>query len=153
MPPFPMESDHPPRFQLAVWLQVLRLARPFLPHGVALAMTAVLIAICETLMPWFVGRIIDRVEQAGADAHFWRLCAAYAGVVLVICAAIAGFILLAGRIASGVSHDIRKASFARLQQLSFSYFDRRPVGWLMSRLTSDCDRLSRIIGWTLLDFL
>ncbi len=146
-------DDQPQRFNLSVWLRVLRLARPFLRYGVALAVMAVTIAACETLMPWLVGRIIDRVEQVGADAHFWRLCAAYVGVVLVVCAAIASFILLAGRIASGVSHDIRQASFHKLQQLSFSYFDRRPVGWLMSRLTSDCDRLSRIIGWTLLDFL
>lgn len=114
---------------------------------------AMLIALCETLMPWLVGRIIDHVEQVGADGRFWMLGAAYAGVVAVICLAIAGFILLAGRISSGVSHDIRRASFEKLQQLSFSYFDHRPVGWLMSRLTSDCDRLSRIIGWTLLDFL
>jgi ATP-binding cassette subfamily B protein len=147
------DDDQPRRFNLSVWRRVLRLARPFVRQGIGLAAMAVIIAVCETLMPFLTGRIIDRVEQAGADAVFWRLCAAYAAVVIVICLAIAGFIILAGYIASGVSHDIRRASFDKLQQLSFSYFDRRPVGWLMSRLTSDCDRLSRIIGWTLLDFL
>jgi ATP-binding cassette subfamily B protein len=147
------DDDQPRRFNLSVWLRVLRLARPYLRHAVGLGLMAVSIAACETLMPYLTGRIIDRVESFGVDAVFWRLAGAYVAVVVGICTFIAGFILLAGRIASGVSHDIRHASFAKLQQLSFSYFDRRPVGWLMSRLTSDCDRLSRIIGWTLLDFV
>lgn len=78
---------------------------------------------------------------------------AYAGLAVTICVAIFGFINLAGRIATGVSHDIRRAGFAKLQELSFSYYDRRPVGWLMARLTSDCERLSRLMGWGLLDLV
>ena len=28
----------------------------------------------------------------------------------------------------------------------FAYYDFRPVGWLMARMTSDCERLSNISG-------
>jgi ATP-binding cassette, subfamily B, bacterial len=62
-------------------------------------------------------------------------------------------IVLAGRLASSVSHDLRRAGFARLQELSFSYFDRRPVGWLVSRLTSDCDRIANLLPWFSLDLV
>ena len=51
------------------------------------------------------------------------------------------------------SYDIRKAAFANLQNLSFSFFDYRPVGWLMARMTSDCERLTNILAWGLLDLI
>src|SRR5205823_12486318 len=35
----------------------------------------------------------------------------------------------------------------------FSFYDRRAVGGLMARLTSDVGSLSRIMGWALLDIV
>ena len=114
---------------------------------------ALLIAVCEVAFPYLTGRIVDHVTLAGSQSGLYWLGIAYLAVSVAISLGVLGFILLAGRIASGVGHDIRLATFVKLQELSFSYFDRRPVGRIMSRLTSDCDRLSRIIGWTLLDFV
>jgi ATP-binding cassette subfamily B protein len=48
---------------------------------------------------------------------------------------------------------LRRSAFAKLQELSFSYYDHRPVGWMMARLTSDCDRISSMLPWTLLDIV
>ena len=52
-----------------------------------------------------------------------------------------------------VAHDIRMDGFKNLQRLSFSYYDYRPVGWLMARMTSDCERLSNILAWGMLDLV
>ena len=41
--------------------------------------------------------------------------------------------------------------FRKLQGLSFSYFDKTPVGWLMARMTSDVNRLGDTISWGLVD--
>ena len=41
--------------------------------------------------------------------------------------------------------------FRKLQELPFSYYDRMPVGYLMSRLTNDTQRLGDTIGWSILD--
>ncbi|MCB0235425.1 MAG: ABC transporter ATP-binding protein, partial [Anaerolineae bacterium] len=38
-----------------------------------------------------------------------------------------------------------------LQGLSFSYFDKTPVGWIMSRVTSDSERIAQLVTWGLLD--
>jgi ATP-binding cassette subfamily B protein len=61
------------------------------------------------------------------------------------------FILLAGRTSVLISYDIRETCFDKLQRLPFSYYDRKAVGWLMARMTSDCSNLSRIMAWALLD--
>jgi ATP-binding cassette subfamily B protein len=73
--------------------------------------------------------------------------------MLGLLVAVLSFIFLAGKIRTHVGYDIRSDGFANLQRLSFSYYDRRPVGWLMARMTSDCDRLSQIMAWGLLDLI
>ncbi|BDS14501.1 ABC transporter ATP-binding protein [Aureispira anguillae] len=61
------------------------------------------------------------------------------------------FIRYAGRIQEYVMHDLRKAMFERLQKLSFSFYDRSASGWLLTRLTSDTDRVAEVISWGLLE--
>jgi ATP-binding cassette subfamily B protein len=41
--------------------------------------------------------------------------------------------------------------FNHLQDLSLSYYSRTPVGWIMSRVTSDSERVSDLMTWGLLD--
>ena len=60
---------------------------------------------------------------------------------------------MGGKIRTHVSHDIRRDGFENLQRLSFAFYDYRPVGWLMARMTSDCERLSNILAWGFLDLV
>ncbi len=62
------------------------------------------------------------------------------------------FILLAGKIETNMSYSIRKRGFEKLQILPLSYYDKKAVGWLMSRLTSDINRISETISWGIVDF-
>jgi len=43
--------------------------------------------------------------------------------------------------------------FRKLQKLSFSFYDKSASGWLLSRLTSDVDRVAEVISWGLIDCL
>ena len=61
------------------------------------------------------------------------------------------FIRTAGRLSTSVAYDLRSATFTRLQQLPFSFFDTRSTGWLVSRVTSDVKKVSEILPWLLLD--
>jgi ATP-binding cassette subfamily B multidrug efflux pump len=49
-------------------------------------------------------------------------------------------------IGQGVMYDMRNQIFSHLQHQSLSYFDRNPVGRLISRLTNDVDALNDFIG-------
>ena len=49
-------------------------------------------------------------------------------------------------IGQGVMYDLRYQIFSHLQHQSLSYFDRNPVGRLISRLTNDVDALNEFIG-------
>lgn len=43
-------------------------------------------------------------------------------------------------------HDIREALFSHLQRVPIEFYDRNPVGKLMTRLTNDVDSLNELFG-------
>ena len=75
----------------------------------------------------------------------------YGGMIVFQAACAFGFIYLVGIMAERVRYDLRKSMFNHLQELSLSYFSQTPVGWIMSRLTSDTERLSDLLSWGILD--
>jgi ATP-binding cassette subfamily B protein len=151
------------RLDFGLWRRILAHARPYRAILITLATTGAGLAIVESFLPLVTGRVIDRAtELARTHAHgaplppgslngVWWNCALYLAIVVFVAVAIRLFIVLAGRAATGIAHDLRRAAFARLQELSFAFYDQRSVGWLMARLTSDAQRLASVIPWTLLD--
>lgn len=75
----------------------------------------------------------------------------YGSLLLVQASMVFAVIFCAGRIGERVQYDLRQAMFAQIQNLSLSYFDRTPIGWLMSRLTSDAKRVGELVSWGFLD--
>jgi ATP-binding cassette subfamily B protein len=75
----------------------------------------------------------------------------YAALIVVQAAAVFVFIYLAGILGERIRYDLRKQLFGHLQQLSLTYYNRMPVGWIISRVTSDTDRVAELVTWGLLD--
>src|SRR5690242_1112778 len=53
---------------------------------------------------------------------------------------------LAERASQGVAFDLRDALFARIQRLSFSYYDQAQTGQLLARLTNDVEQVRTFVG-------
>ena len=53
---------------------------------------------------------------------------------------------LAERASQGVAFDLREALFARIQRLSFSYYDQAQTGQLLTRLTNDVEQVRTFVG-------
>ena len=52
-----------------------------------------------------------------------------------------------------VGRDLRKDLFHHLQTLSFSFYNVTPVGYLLSRVMSDTNRIASMIAWNMTDIL
>ena len=59
---------------------------------------------------------------------------------------------VSGQVSLAVEYDLRARLFAHLQRMSFAYFDRMPVGQLMSRATSDLQTVRFFLGYGLIFF-
>ncbi|RME54144.1 MAG: ABC transporter ATP-binding protein, partial [Caldilineae bacterium] len=110
-----------------------------------------LVAVVDSYFTFLSKRIIDEGILAGDQEALLRIVIQYGALILVQAVLVFGFITAAARLGERVQYDLRRKMFGRLQELSLSYFDRTPVGWLMSRLTSDVNRVGELVSWGFLD--
>jgi len=148
-----MQDEFKEQLDAGLWGKLFRRALPLKHYLIPLCITAVVVAACDAGFALVTRWVIDGIVTHGAAAPFTLYIGVYLGVTLLICTGVWSFISLAGNISNRMAHDIRRDGFDRLQELEFAFFDTRPVGWLITRLTSDCDRLARIIAWGFLDLV
>ena len=145
------EHELPQRIDARLWRRIFGHARPYRGSMIGLAVSGIGMAGMDTLMPLITGLVIDSIvdRRGGEEVMLWWLL--YLVVIVATCIIVWCFIMLAGRVSTGVAYDLRTRSFGRLQELSFSWFDTRPQGWILSRLTSDCMKVSSLMPWFMLD--
>ena len=110
---------------------------------VAIALVAIIAGAGAALaQPYLIKTAIDRYIVAGRLAGLDRLAAVY--FVVLAGAFVAEYIQTWTMQMTGqrIMFDLRMAIYGRLQQLDLTYYDRNPVGRLMTRVTSDVDVLN-----------
>jgi len=120
-----------------------------------IALTA-LSALISVAIPYFVGRAFDtfHISPVHVDtATLWRLliivAALYLGNYLI--GTLNGLVTL--NVTQKLVRQLRTDYFAKLQKLPLSFFDTRPHGDTMSRLTNDIDNISTSIASTTTQFV
>lgn len=117
------------------------------PYG-RIVLAAVVVLMVEGALqlapPLLTRRVIDVAIPAG-DAALVRTTALLLVLALVtqIAAAYAET-LLTGILGQRIMHDLRRQLFAHLQRLPVPFFDRNPVGRLVTRVTSDVESLNEL---------
>lgn len=137
-----IEKAKDPRGALRRLLSYLQPFRLQLGVVVVLVVTSTLLSL---LGPYFIGVIIDQFISTGDLQGLLQttllMLATYLAQALASMAS--GWIMVT--IAQQVLKNLRKELFEHLQTLSLSFFDRRPVGDLMSRLTNDVDVVNQAL--------
>jgi len=132
-------------------LRILGLTRP---HWRWLAGFLVAIAAVSAMDAFFTylgKQIVDEGILANDPVQLRSLLTIYAGMLITQAISVFAFIYLAGVLGERIQYDIRKMAFNHLQDLSLTYFNNTPVGWIMSRLTSDSERIASLVTWGLVD--
>jgi len=131
--------------------RILSLLKPHWKNAVGFLLCIALVSGIDAYTTYLSAQLVDQGIIEGSREAIIRTVIIYGSVVLVQAFAAFGFIYLVGLLAERVRYDLRKKMFNHLQQLSLSYYSETPVGWIMSRLTSDTDRLSDLLTWGILD--
>ncbi len=82
----------------------------------------------------------------------WLFALAILGLGLVRSLLMMGRRLISGRQAIAVEFDMRNGLYAKLQRLSFGFYDRHQTGQLMSRATVDLQAVRFFLGYGLIFF-
>ncbi|MCB9148645.1 MAG: ABC transporter ATP-binding protein [Caldilineaceae bacterium] len=125
--------------------------KPHWPWVVSFVLAVALVASMDSFFTYLSKRIIDEGIVARDWARLLSIVRLYGSLVLVQAAGVFSFIYLTGLLGERVRYELRKKLFNHLQSLSLTYYNRTPVGWIMSRVTSDTDRMAELVTWGLLD--
>lgn len=124
------------------------------------AITGFVLALVGTLIglvrPYLTRPMLDRGlgMAAGFKANY-RTLLLFVGLMagLSVLGAITECLRerIMARLGSRIARDIRDRTYAHLHKLSLSFFSKRPTGSLVTRITSDSDRIWDFIAFTLVE--
>lgn len=145
------EEEFTTQFNGQTTRRIMQLVKPYWPWVAGFLVAISLTAVLDGYFTFLSQRIIDEGIVAGDRDALFRIVALYGALTAVQAVTVFSFIYLTGILGERVRYDLRKRLFNHLQDLSLSYFNRTPVGWIMSRVTSDTDRIAELVTWGMLD--
>ena len=135
----------------SVLKRIFKLMRPHWPWVTGFLISVIIVSILDAFFTYLNKLIIDEGILAGNINILKRILIQYGLLILVQAAGIFGFVYLVGVLGERIRYDLRQMLFNHLQSLSLSYYSRTPVGWIMSRVTNDTERVAELVTWGLLD--
>lgn len=139
------------KLDFSVWRGIADHALKFSRELVLMVSCMLVLASVDAATPYLTGWIIDHIIVPGEISKLGGYGALLVGLFSVQSLVIWKFIELAGKIEAGIRYEIGKSGFSKLQELSFSYYDRTPGGWIIARMTSDIRKVGEIVTWGIVD--
>ncbi len=140
-------------YDLRVAKRLLGYLKPYWPT-VAGALALTLIAnILLSTQPYFTKIAVDDFITPKQTDGIWLFAFLFFGVFLL--RFISSYVqeILLNTVGQRVMFDLRTQIFTKLQRQEVAYFDRYPVGRIMTRLTSDVDALNEMFTSGVIDVL
>ncbi|TVQ22117.1 MAG: ABC transporter ATP-binding protein [Spirochaetaceae bacterium] len=147
------EKDYSKKIDLGLWRKLLGYAKAYRRHLLGISMVMVLVAVIDASFPVMTRYAVDEFIVPGDASGIGLFAVGYAALVVTQAFLIWMFISLAGAVETGVCYDLRQRGYRRLQELSLHYYDTTPTGWIMTRMTSDSERLGETISWGIVDIM
>lgn len=111
--------------------------------------TCLLLVLCAVTLavPRIIGRTVDMIGHPGRPPEelktaLLRAAAGLAGLGILTFALRFVQVLLTNRTGQRVIHDLRMALFSHITRRDLRFFDRHPVGTLVTRVTGDVETLN-----------
>ncbi len=126
-----------------------RLLRYLRPYKAKVVVSVILLLVVTGLQlsgPVLMQIAIDKYIAVGDDAGLLRLTLLYLGIL--VAAFVLGYIQFYTMqvIGQSVMYDIRMQVFRHLQRLHLQFFDKNPVGRLVTRVTNDVNVLNELFS-------
>jgi ATP-binding cassette, subfamily B, multidrug efflux pump len=155
----PLSTSKPRSRQASDWrlfLSIVPYARPYRIGILGAALLLMPLAFAGSLQPVLIGQAISLLGQEDSTYPFLKDLSFNTGInvlcVLLALTVVLRFSLqsvqgfLVQKIGQQITADIRRDLFAHVQALAVRFFDRTPVGTLITRLTNDVEALGNVFS-------
>ncbi len=145
------EEEFETQFNGKTLVRILGLTRQHWKYMAGFLVTIFIVAALDSLFTFISKQVIDLGIVPGDRAALVKYLTYYGELIIIQAVMVFGFIYLVSMLGERIRYDLRQMMFNHLQDLSLSYYSKTPVGWIISRVTSDSDRVADLVTWGLLD--
>ena len=145
------EKEYTKAFDLKIWKRLLPILARYKKTIVLMAVVNGLTAMMDVILPLFQKYAISRFIERGTLDGLPLYTAAYLGVILLETLMVVGWSRKAMYVEMYLGRDMRRDLFGHLQTLSLSFYNVTPVGYLITRVMNDTNRIAGNIAWNLTD--
>ena len=137
------------------WKLWFKLFKEIRAHYKYLFIGIISISIIAFLEVYFIRIVADVglklfIEQ-GQETGLLEFISQLVGLAILFGVFVKIFVWSVSRIEQSIYESLTSKAFNHLQELSYSFFDKYSVGWLIARTVNDTGRLSEIISWGVVD--
>ena len=147
------EKEYTKSFDWSIWRRLAPFVRPFRRDFVGMLVFNGLCALVDVAIPLFQRYAIRNFIQADSLRGIVPFSLVYLLVILLQALSVVAFARNSMTIEMNMGRDMRRALFHHLQTLSFSFYNVTPVGYLLTRVMSDTNRIASMVAWNLTDIL
>ena len=134
-----------------IFIRIFKFMKPHWGYMFIFLVAVILTSISDAYLTYLNKRIIDEGILSGSFSVLQSIIYQYGGIVVFEAFTVFTFVYVVGIVGEKVRYDLRQKMFNHLQSLSLSYYNQTPVGWIMSRVTNDTERVAELVTWGILD--
>jgi len=145
--------------------RLMRYLKPYVYLIIPALLLTLILNVLGSLQPWFTKHAIDdfitprNLETTWFSVGQFALSGIYSFVAVFLSVWTFRFAsayfqeVLLNRVGQYVMYDLRSEIYAKLQRQEVAYYDRYPVGRIITRITSDVDALNELFTSGVIDVL
>lgn len=139
------DDEHVRPYDHGLMRRLLGYVRPYTGRVVFAGSLVVLESLLGLAGPYLTKEAIDNGIRHRDLGHLDRVAVLYLSVLLTTL--LVGWLQrqIIQQVGQNVMHDLRLAIFRHLQRLPVAFYDRTPIGRLMTRVTHDVDVLNEMV--------
>lgn len=147
------EQEYTKSFDIRTWKGILPYLKPYRRTLVMVVTLNMFCAAVDIMLPLFQRYAIDNFIEKNTVLGLPWFALVYAGIIVLQTASVVLFTRGSMRVEMNIGKDLKRSCFVHLQTLSFSYYNVTPVGYILSRVMSDTNRIAGMVAWNFFDIL
>jgi ATP-binding cassette, subfamily B, multidrug efflux pump len=155
-PTEPQQRRSPRASDWRLFLRIVPYAKPYAPILWLSAVLLIPLSVCSAVQPILIGQAISLLRNEPTTYNFLRSAGLTTGILwlsgLLLVTLVVRFGLqswqgyIVSKVGQEITADIRNDLFHHVLSLATNFFDRTPVGRLITRLTSDVEALGDVFA-------
>jgi ATP-binding cassette subfamily B protein len=140
------------KLQYSLFKRLFSFAKPYKKHLVVAVSATILLSALSPSRPYVIGQIIDRYLLKHKDPNMLLLVSLLVLLMLLLEAVLQVVgTYFSNLLAQSVIRDLRQKVIRHFMKLRVAYFDKNPVGAMVTRVVSDMEAITEVFSSGMMD--